>query len=97
MASTCSLRIRRGAGLPAVLLAGRSLNELTNKCSGNNNVDVLGLLSEQGHLGVEESLFWLAPLQLIQFTTDHRRKTQYRCTINKRGPASALTWLISLA
>ena len=61
MASTCSFKIRRGAGFPAKISASfDSVDihraQLTDQGSGDNNINFFGLFQEQGHFGIDKLL-----------------------------------------
>jgi hypothetical protein len=56
MASTCSFRIKRGAGLPAGLVSEDQPCGPTDQRGSNDDVDLFGLGKEQSHFGIDEFL-----------------------------------------
>jgi len=56
IASTCSFKIRRGAGRPAAVQHIAKLRERTDQSGGNDDVDLLSLGEEESHLRIDEFL-----------------------------------------
>jgi hypothetical protein len=56
IASTCSFKIKRGAGLPAADQHATDMGERTDQSGRDDDVDLLGLSEEKSHLRIDEFL-----------------------------------------